>query len=385
MKLSDRLRKVPPYLFAEIDRLIEEKKEQGVDVISFGVGDPDVPTPQGIIDTLIREAEKPSNHRYPSYFGLPILRETFSAWFKERFGVTLDPEREVLPLIGSKEGIAHFSVAILDPGTVAVVPEPSYPVYSMGAILAGGSPYYVPLKKEHSFLPVLEEIPETVLKESRILWVNYPNNPTGAVADIEFFKKAVHFALEHDLIIAHDNAYSEITYDGYVAPSILQVEGAMDCAIEFHSLSKSFNMTGWRIGFACGNRDLIEGLGVVKTNIDSGIFNPIQLCGVHALKNESNSLNRMREIYRKRRDYLVEELKSMGLDATPPLGSIYLWVKVPDGFDSVGFSKYALEKAGVFFTPGNSYGPSGEGYVRVSLTVPDERISEAVSRLKGIF
>ncbi len=385
MRFSERLKKVPPYLFAEIDRKIEEKKAMGVDVISFGVGDPDIPTPQGIIDTLINEARKPLNHRYPSYFGLPVLRTTFSSWFEGRFNVPLDPEKEVLPLIGSKEGIAHLSVALLDPGDVAIVPEPSYPVYSMGAILAGGDSYHIPLKKMFSFMPKLDEIPEKVLKKSKILWLNYPNNPTGAVVELDFFKNVVEFALEHDLAVAHDNAYSEITYDGYVAPSILEVDGARDCCIEFHSLSKTFNMTGWRIGFACGNAELIEALGTVKTNIDSGIFNPIQLSGVHALKNEARSLNEMRKIYKKRRDYLVRELKSMGFSVNPPLGGIYLWMEVPDGFDSVEFSKYTLDRAGVFFTPGNAYGPSGEGYVRISLTVPDKRIEEAVSRLKEIF
>lgn len=385
MRFSERLDRVPPYLFAEIDKKIEEKKAQGVDVISFGVGDPDIPTPGGIIETLVEEARKPSNHRYPSYFGLPILRETFSSWFEERFGVQLDAEREVLPLIGSKEGIAHLSVALLDPGDAAIVPEPSYPVYSMGAILAGGDPYYIPLVKESAFMPELEKIPEGILKKGKILWINYPNNPTGAVADIDFFESVVRFALKHDLSVAHDNAYSEITYDGYVAPSILEVDGAKDCCIEFHSLSKTFNMTGWRIGFACGNAQLVNALGIVKTNIDSGIFNPIQLCGVHALRNEARALAEMREIYKKRRDYLVRELKSMGFSVTPPLGSIYLWMEVPEGFDSVEFSKFTLERAGVFFTPGNAYGPSGEGYVRISLTVPEERISEAVGRLKEIF
>jgi LL-diaminopimelate aminotransferase len=385
MRYSRRLEEVPPYLFAEIDRKIAEKKAHGVDVISFGVGDPDLPTPEGVVEVLARESRRPENQGYPSYYGLGGFRSAASTFMRRRFGVSLDPEKEVLSLIGSKEGIAHLALAVLDPGDFALVPEPGYPVYAMGTLLAGARSHFLPLKKEHGFLPDLDSIPVDVICESRILWINYPNNPTGAVADLEFFERAVQFARENDLVLAHDNAYSEITYDGFTAPSLLQADGAMDVGIEFHSLSKTFNMTGWRVGFACGNASVIEALGTIKTNIDSGIFNPIQLSGVEALENEQETSGRMREIYRARRDLLVSELSGLGWEVPSPKGGIYVWMPVPPGYDSAGFSRFVLERAGVFFTPGNAYGPSGEGYVRLSLTVPEERIRDAVARLKEVF
>lgn len=385
MRFSKKLEKIPPYLFVEIDRKIAEKGASGVDVISFGVGDPDVPTPDPVIDRLCIESRKPEHHRYPSYFGLEEFRQSAARWFQKRFGVKLDPANEVLSLIGSKEGIAHLALALLDPGEVALVPEPGYPVYGMGTLLAGAEPYYLPLKAENDFLPVLESIPGDVKKRAKILWLNYPNNPTGAVAGESFFEKAVEFARENDIILAHDNAYSEITYDGFVAPSLLQVEGATDIGVEFHSLSKSFNMTGWRIGFACGNAEIIEAFGAVKTNIDSGIFTPIQLAAVTALDSELETVKRMREIYQNRRDLLAGEFSALGWQVAPPLGSIYIWMPVPEGFDSISFSTHVLDRAGVFFTPGNAYGPSGEGYVRISLSVPDERIMEATARLREVF
>lgn len=385
MRYSKRLEEVPPYLFAEVDRKIAEKKAQGVDVISFGVGDPDLPTPEGVVEVLAAESRKPENHGYPSYYGLSEFRGAASDFIQRRFGVSLDPEKEVLSLIGSKEGISHMALAVLDPGDIALVPEPSYPVYAMGTLLAGARSHFLPLTEEHGFLPGLESVPVDVLYRSRILWLNYPNNPTGAVADLEFFERAVHFARENDLVLAHDNAYSEITYDGFTAPSLLQVSGAMDVGIEFHSLSKTFNMTGWRVGFACGNASIIEALGTVKTNIDSGIFNPVQLAGVEALEHEQATSIRMRDIYRVRRDLLVSELSGLGWEVPAPKGAIYIWMPVPQGYDSVKFSRFVLDRAGVFFTPGNAYGPSGEGYVRLSLTVPDERIKAAVARLREVF
>ncbi len=385
MKLSDRLEKIPPYLFAEVDRLIAEKKAQGVDVISFGVGDPDVPTPGDVVETLRDESRRPENHRYPSYHGLEEFRRSAAAWLERRFGVNLDPDTELLSLIGSKEGVAHFALALLDPGDAALVPEPSYPVYAMGTLLAGAESYYLPLRAENGFLPDLESVPAEVAARARVLWINYPNNPTGAVAPDEFFRSAIDFAARNGLALAHDNAYSEITYDGYVAPSLFRFDGAMELGIEFHSLSKTFNMTGWRVGFACGNARLIEALGTIKTNIDSGIFNPIQLAAVEALENGGGTIVEMVELYRRRRDRLVGELRGLGWEAEPPKGGIYIWMPVPDGFDSVRFSAHVLDRAGVFFTPGNAYGPSGEGYVRLSLTVPDDRILEAVSRLKEVF
>lgn len=385
MEFSERLDKVPPYLFAEVDRKIAEKKAQGVDVISFGIGDPDMPTPESVVDRACAEARRPENHQYPSYFGLDDFREAASAWLGRRFGITCDAGTEILPLVGSKEGIAHMALAALDPGDVALVPEPSYPVYAMGTLLAGAESHYLPLLPGNRFLPDLDSVPREVLERARILWINYPNNPTGAVAELDFFEHAVEFCRSNGLILAHDNAYSEITYDGFVAPSLFEAPGAMEVGIEFHSLSKTFNMTGWRVGFACGNAAVIKALGTIKTNIDSGIFNPIQFAGVEALENCSAAAERMAHLYKERRDLLVNELASLGWEVAPPRGSIYLWLPVPEGFDSVGFSTHVLDEAGVFFTPGNAYGPSGEGFVRLSLTVPDGRIGEAVRRLKEVF
>lgn len=385
MRYSKRLVRIPPYLFVEIDRKIAQKEAAGVDVISFGVGDPDIPTPESVIETLSVESRNPEHHRYPSYFGLDVFRKAVCSWFESRFGVKLDPDREVLPLIGSKEGIAHLALALLDPGDFALVPEPSYPVYEMGTILAGAEPYFMPLKQENDFLPDLRAVPGKAARRAKVLWLNYPNNPTGAVAEEPLFVEAIEFAKRHEIVLAHDNAYSEITYDGFVAPSLLEFEGAKDVGIEFHSLSKSFNMTGWRAGFVCGNAETIGALGTVKTNIDSGIFNPIQLAGITALQKERHVAAEMRGIYQSRRDYLVGELSGLGWKVTPPRGSIYVWMPVPPGFDSVSFSAHVLDKAGIFFTPGNAYGPSGEGFVRISLSVPDERIKEAVSRLKEAF
>ncbi len=385
MELSERLKAIPPYLFAEIDRRIAEKKAQGVDVISFGVGDPDVPTPGTVVDRLCAEARKPENHRYPDYFGLLEYREACAVWLRRRFGVEMDPETEILPVMGSKEGIAHLALAVLDPGALAFVPEPGYPVYEMGALLAGARPYFLPLSADMGFLPDFEAIPGEALSRGRLLWLNYPNNPTGAVADREFFEGAVEFCRRHDLLLAHDNAYSEITYDGYVAPSALEANGAADVCIEFHSLSKTFNMSGWRIGFVCGNAAAIKALGTVKTNIDSGVFNPVQLAAVEALERCAEDVAVMVETYARRRDLLIGGLGRLGWDATPPRGAIYIWLPVPEGYDSVSFSTHVLDRAGVFFTPGNAYGPSGEGYVRLSLTVPDERIASAVERLEGVF
>lgn len=385
MRLSARLDKIPLYLFAEIDRRIEEKKAQGVDVISFGVGDPDVPTPGLIVDALCAESHKPEHHRYPSYFGLAEFRESAARWFERRFGVALDPGLQILPLMGSKEGVAHIALALLDPGDLALVPEPSYPVYAMGTLLAGAESHFLPLTAGNGFLPDLESVPPDVARRSKILWLNYPNNPTGAIASNEFFERAIEFARSYSLVLAHDNAYSEITYDGYVAPSLFQFKGAMEIGVEFHSLSKTFNMTGWRIGFVCGNHEVIEALGTIKTNIDSGIFNPVQLAAVEALDHGEKTLPDMVKLYQSRRDLLVSELAGLGWEISPPKGSIYLWMPVPPGFDSVGFSTHVLDKAGVFFTPGNAYGPSGEGYVRLSLTVPDDKIKEAMARLKEVL
>ena len=385
MRFSKRLETIPPYLFAEVDRRIAAKKAAGGDVISFGVGDPDIPTPEPVVEAMVAALAAPENHRYPSYYGLDAYRAAASRFMARRFSVEVDPDTQVLSLMGSKEGIAHMALAVLDPGDVALCPEPGYPVYEMGTLLAGAEPCFMPLLEQNGFLPDLDSIPAGKLARARLMWINYPNNPTGAVAGIEFFEKAVDFAASNDIVLCHDNAYSEITYDGFVAPSVLEVDSAMDFAGEFHSLSKTFNMTGWRIGFLAGNEKIVEAIGTVKTNVDSGVFNPIQLAGVEALDEQSQFIEAMRKVYRRRRDLLVDELSSIGWRATRPGGSIYIWLPVPEGFDSVSFSTHVLEKAGVFFTPGNAYGPSGEGYVRLSLTVPDDRILEATDRLREVF
>lgn len=385
MEFSKKLDLIPPYLFAEIEKKLEQKKEEGIDVISFGIGDPDMPTPQFILEAMWEASEDPTHHQYPSYFGLSDFREAIAEWMYSRFQVKLDPASEIMPLIGSKEGIAHIAFSLMDQGDSALVPEPCYPVYAMATILAGGDVRYISLKSDNEFKPILEKLTAEEVGKSKILWLNYPNNPTGAVADIEFFEKAVSFASGNGIVVANDNAYSEITYDGYEAPSILQVEGAKENAIEFYSLSKSYNMSGWRVGFACGNSEIIKALGTIKTNIDSGIFNPLQVAGIKALEQGDLVLEEIKETYKRRRDFLADALDGLGWKVNKPKGAIYLWLPVPDGYDSVSFSNEVLQKADVFFTPGNGYGPSGEGFVRISLTVPDSRIEEAVKRLKEVF
>lgn len=385
MKRSAKLDRIPPYLFAEVDRKIAEKRAEGVDVISFGIGDPDLPTPDHIVKILREESLRGEHHRYPDYYGLDRFREAAAGWLERRFGVTMHPKDEMLSLIGAKEGVAHLALAILDPGDIALVPEPSYPVYETGTILAGAETYHLPLNAANGFLPDLDSVPRKIAKKAKILWINYPNNPTGAVATDEFFRKAIEFAHKNDLLLAHDNAYSEITFDGYVAPSIFEYDGAREVGIEIHSLSKSFNMTGWRIGFACGNADAITALGTIKTNIDSGVFNPIQLAAVEALENGEDDVRHMVDVYKERRDTLVSLFEAIGWKVSAQKGTIFIWMPVPEGFDSVSFSTYVLDRAGLFFTPGTAYGPSGEGFVRLSLTLPDERIHEAVDRLKEVF
>lgn len=382
MKFADRIGNLPPYLFAQIDKKVAEKKSAGVDVISLGIGDPDLPTPKNIIEKLCEQAKNPENHRYPSYFGMPAFRRAIADWYKRRFGVDLDPDTEVLPLIGSKEGIAHIALAMCDPGDVSLVADPGYPVYNTGAILAGATPYFLPLLDENDFLPQLGEIPDAIVERSKIILLNYPNNPTSATAPDSFFEELVSWAKRAGVVVAHDNPYSEITYDGYVAPSFLQYPGAKDVGIEFHSLSKTYNMTGWRIGWACGNADVIEALGRVKTNIDSGIFNAIQYAGIEALEGPQDIIDEMCAVYKKRRDLVMSALERMGLKARTPKATIYVWVRVPDGYDSAGFATHVLDKAGVIVSPGNAYGPSGEGYVRISLTIADDRLEEALERIE---
>jgi LL-diaminopimelate aminotransferase len=381
MRLSKRLDKLPPYLFVEINRKIAEKKARGEDIISFAIGDPDMPTPSNIIDELCRAARDPANHRYPETAGLPELRQAVAGWYHRRFGVSLDPEKEVLPLIGSKDGVAHISFCFIDPGDIALVPDPGYPVYSMSTLLAGGEPYFLPLTEKNDFLPELEIIPRSIVKKAKLLWLNYPNNPTGAVADIDFFQKAVHFAMENNLAICHDAPYTEVTFDGYQPPSLMQLPDARDVGIEFHSLSKTYDMTGWRIGMAVGNAKMIDALFRFKSNLDSGIPQAIQQAAIEALTGSQDGVKERSVIYQRRRDKLVKALNDIGLKARLPKASFYVWARIPDGYTSVNFTSELLDKANVAVTPGTGYGAAGEGYVRLSLTVPDDRLDEGITRL----
>ncbi len=379
---SERIAKLPPYLFKEIDRLRDEVKAKGVDVIDLGVGDPDLPTPHHIVEKLKEAASDPRNHRYPSYSGMEDFRFSVAKWYKRRFNVELDPLGEVVSLIGSKEGIAHFPLAFINPGDVALITSPCYPVYHIGNMFAGGESYFLPLVKENDFLPNLDEIPSDILKKAKILFINYPNNPTSQVAERDFFEKVIDWGIEHNIIIAHDAAYTELSYDGFKPMSILEIPGAKDIAIEFHSLSKTYNMTGWRIGFAVGNSKLVQGLGKVKSNIDSGIFQAIQVAGIAALESDPGVVEDIVKIYKERRDVMVEGLKEIGLELITPKATFYLWVSVPQGYTSASFTSHLLEQAGIVTTPGNGFGDPGEGYIRIALTVGKDRLEEAVARIE---
>ncbi|MBM3166807.1 MAG: LL-diaminopimelate aminotransferase [Chloroflexi bacterium] len=381
MRLSHRLEKLPPYLFVEINRKIAEKRARGEDVISFAIGDPDMPTPDYIIDRLCTAAREPSNHRYPETSGLPELCLAIARWYRKRFNVELDASKEVLPLIGSKEGIGHISFCFIDSGDVALVPDPGYPVYSMSTLLAGGEPHYMPLREENGFLPDFSATPAAVIKKAKLLWLNYPNNPIGATAETSFFVEAVRFAKKHNLAICHDAPYTEVAYDGYKPPSFMEVPGARDVGIEFHSLSKTYNMTGWRIGMAVGNAQMIDALFRLKSNLDSGIPQAIQIAAIEALNGPRNFTERQSAIYQQRRDKLLKALSEIGLKANPPKASFYVWVRVPPGYTSVQFATELLDKANVAVTPGVGYGNAGEGYVRLSLTLPDERLDDGIRRL----
>jgi LL-diaminopimelate aminotransferase len=380
VRVARRVRDLPPYLFAELDRKIEEKRAAGTDVISLGVGDPDLPTPRHVVKALQVAAEDPSTHRYPSYYGLPELRRAVAAWYGRRFGVDLDPDTEVQPLIGSKEGIAHLAWAFIDPGDEALVPDPGYPVYDIGTRLAGGTAVPLPHTAETGFLP--DPGTARATDRTRVMWLSFPSNPTAAVAELPVFEEAVAFAREHDLLLAHDIAYSEITFDGFVAPSVLQIPGAKDVCVEFGSASKIFNMTGWRVGWAVGNADAIRALATVKTNIDSGIFNAVQRAAVAGLEGPMDHLRPLLDTYRRRRDVLVQALNDLGWDLKPPLGSFYVWFPTRDGRSSADFAELLLDRAGVVVAPGAGYGRQGEGHVRASLTVPDHRLEEAVERIR---
>ena len=383
MQLANRLDQLPAYLFLEISRKIAEKRAQGVDIVSFGIGDPDIPTPQHILDELTKTAQDGPNHRYPESDGLPEMRRSIADWYQRRFKVSLG-DKEVVPLIGAKEGIGHMALCLIDPGDVALVPDPAYPVYSVGTMFAGGTSYLMPLTEERGWLPDLTAVPDDVADKAKVMWINYPNNPTGGLATLEFFEEVVAFAKKHDIAVCSDAAYSEVTYDGYVAPSFLQVDGAIDVGIEFHSLSKTFNMTGWRVGMAVGNARLIDALVRVKSNLDSGIPQAIQYMGIEALDHTPEEwIAANNEIYRRRRDRVVEVLNAIGLNAPMPKSGLYVWARCPEGWTSAAVATELLDKHAVVVTPGRGYGEAGEGYIRLSLTTPDDRVEEGLRRLAG--
>lgn len=383
--LSKKLQLLPPYLFVEIDKAKRKARAEGRDIIDLGIGDPDQPTPSHIVEALYQAARDPSNHRYALDQGMPALRRTIEGWYKRRFDVNLNPDTEILPLIGSKEGIAHFPLAFLNQGDYSLVPDPCYPPYKGGTILAGGEPYLMPLIESNEFLPDLKKIPLNIIKKAKLLYINYPNNPTSATAEKNFYCEVVKFAKKFKIIVVSDLAYSEMAYDGYRPASFLEVEGAKDVGIEFHSLSKTYNMTGWRIGFACGNPDLISALAKIKSNIDSGIFSAIQLAGIAALNGPQDHIRNMCNLYQERRDTLMQGLDLLGWQTKLPRATFYVWIKTPKNTDAIKFSKILLEKSDIVVTPGVGFGKYGQGYIRMALTVPKERIKEVVVRLKKIF
>ena len=376
-----RMDHLPPYLFARIDEMKAEKIRSGVDVIDLGVGDPDLPTPAHIVTALCEAAKVPANHHYPSYAGLPAFRSAVAEWYKRRFRVSLDPVQEVLSLMGSKDGIAHIAEAFVNPGDYVLAPSPGYPVYHTGTLFAEGKVYEMPLEKEHDFIPVLDDIPKKVADAARLIFINYPNNPTSAITTPGFFEEVVDFARDHGTIVVSDNAYSEIAYDGYKAPSFLATDGASEVGIEMHSLSKTYNMTGWRIGMACGNREIIEGLGRVKTNVDSGVFNAVQYAAIAALEGTQDCVREACATYQQRRDALVRGLREIGYEVEYPKATFYVWMAVRD---SIGFAATLLNQAGIVATPGVGFGKHGEHYVRFALTRPAERIAEAVERMREL-
>jgi len=382
MQFSQRVQNLPPYLFAEIERKVAARREAGVDIISLGIGDPDLPTPANIVAAMVAAVPDPSNHQYPSNRGTDQFRDAVAGFYVRRFGVHLDPVHEIVPLLGAKEGIAHICLALLDPGDVCLAADPGYPVYTTGPMLADAQAIHLPLVPELGFQPDLEAIDAATLAKAKMIFVGYPNNPTGAVIEDDFFARLVDFALRHSLIVVHDNAYADITFDGYVAPSFLQTPGAKEVGVELLSLSKSYNMTGWRSGAIVGNPAVVDAYWRLKTNMDSGMFAAVQQASIEALNGSQDSVKAMCSLYQGRRDILVEALCAIGLEAKAPKGTIYLWVPVPKGHTSVSFAELVLDEADVIVSPGSAYGPNGEGYVRFSLTVPDERLREAVARIE---
>jgi len=382
MKIAQRIKTIPPYLFAEIDKKKEEAIKRGVDIINLGIGDPDQPTPNNIIEKLRESVKDPKTHDYPPYAGTAEFRRAVSLWYKNRFRVNLDPDKEVMALIGSKEGIAHIFLAFIDPGDFSLIPDPSYPVYKTATLFANGFPYIMPLLEENNFLPDLEEIDEDIAQRAKLMFINYPNNPTAAVANKDFFEKVVKFAKKYDILVCHDFAYSEMTFDDYKASSFLEVEGAKDVGIEFHSLSKTYNMTGWRLGFAVGNKEAISALSIIKTNVDSGVFKAIQEAGIEALTGPQDNIEKMNKIYTGRRNVVINGLNKLGWNLKPTKATFYIWIPTLNKMDSMEFSNLLLEKTGIILTPGIGYGEYGEGYVRIALTVDEKRLEEAIERIE---
>jgi LL-diaminopimelate aminotransferase len=384
IKKAKRINELPPYLFAEIDRRKREALARGVDLIDLGIGDPDIPTPAPIVEKLVEGASKPANHRYPNSAGMREYRQAVASWYQNRFGVKLDAEKEVVSLIGSKEGIANMAVAFVDPGDTVLVSSPCYPVYHIGTAFNGGKNYFLPLTKQNHFLPDLDAIPAEVARQAKMLWINYPNNPTAAVAEKDFFTRAVEFARRNTVIVCHDAAYTEMGFDGYRPMSFLEVDGAREVGIEFHSLSKSFNMTGWRVGMAVGNAELVSGLAQVKSNVDSGIFQAVQEAAIEALRLGDKIIEPSRKVFQERRDILVDGLRAAGLECEKPRATFYVWVAVPKGSTSADFTARLLDQAGVVTTPGNGFGAPGEGYVRFTLCVDKSRLKEVTERIRQV-
>ena len=382
VEMASRVKNLPPYLFATIDKMKQEARAKGVDLIDMSIGDPDIPTPAHIVDALKTAVENPEHHRYPSYEGMLSFREAVADWYRTRFNVTLDPGQEVLSLIGSKEGIGHIPLAFVEPGDTVLVPSPGYPVYPVSVLFAGGESHIMPLTEKNGFLPDFSSIPQRTLMNTKLMFINYPNNPTSVVAPRSFYEEVVNLADKYNIIVCHDAAYSEIYFDGEKPLSFMEVDGAKSVGIEFHSLSKTYNMTGWRIVFAVGNSEVLAGLGKIKTNLDSGVFQAIQEASITALRTDDALLSGIRRTYQERRDVLYAGLRELGLDVTKPRASFYLWARVPAGYDSAGFVGDMLDKTGVLATPGNGFGAPGEGYVRFALTVSADRTKEAVERLK---
>ena len=382
IEVATRIKTLPPYLFAAIDKMKQEAIARGVDIINLGIGDPDLPTPKPIIDSLAKAAQDPKHHQYPSYEGMLSFRKAVAGWYKRRFNVTLDPADEVLTLIGSKEGIGHIHLAFVDPGDCVLVPSPGYPVYPVGTSFCGGTAHFMPLTKANGFLPDLSAIPKDVAQKAKLMWLNSPNNPTSVIMTKDYFKRAIEFAQENHIIICHDAAYSEIYYDGKRPVSFMEVEGAKDVGVEFHSLSKTYNMTGWRIGFVVGNKAVLAALGKVKSQLDSGVFEAVQEAGITALELDDSVTDGIRKIYQERRDTIVPGLKKLGLEVDAPPAAFYIWVTVPNGYTSTSFTAHLLEKAGIVTTPGNGFGAPGEGYVRMTVCTTKERLAEAVERIQ---